>query len=222
MAQNQTPLLPLPEDLPTYPVALDNLGRISFILYQGLESAAAKTSAFRDAESPEQRIDEGLAASLVRFHVLKYLKGLGVEAVEDEWDLDCLPFMGIAFHYAGYHVKVLKGPNGSLPGCGLSEKKIRFYNQLPSMYLIENRAAQTTANLVVLWDFDSTYGLSGVWLALPAVGGKRSNDVSAFWIERIPHPSEGLTGITPPQPPPSDDLGDLLVPLQGDRRIVGQ
>ena len=208
--------------MPTYAVAMDNLAKIPLNLYQGLEAAASKTAAFRELESPNERIDEGLAASLVRFYVLKYLKGLGVEAVEEDWDLDSLPFMGISFHYAGCHVKVLKGPNGCLPGCGQSEKKTRFYNQLPSMYLVDNRPVQSSANLLVLWDFDSTYGVAAVWLALPAVGGKRPSDVSAFWIETIPHPSEGLLGVMPPAPPPTDNLDDLLVPLKGDRKAVGQ
>jgi len=218
--QNQTQLLPQPEDLPDYDRAMNNLGRIPLLLYQGLEQAASKTATFRDLECPTERMDEGMAASLVRFHLLRYLKNLGVEAqVEEEWDLDSLPFMGIAFHYSGYHVKVLKGPKGCLPGCGLSEKKVRFYNQLPSMYLIENRAVQTTANLLVLWDFDSTYALAGVWLALPAAGGKRFSEVSAFWVNRIPHPSEGLAGIAAPTPPPNDDLNDLLVPIRNDRKV---
>lgn len=220
--QNQTPLLPLPDDLPSYPSAVSRLGRIPLLLFQGLEAATAKTAAFRDAESPNERIDEGLAASLVRFHLLKYLRGLGIEASDDECDLDSLPFLGIAFHSAGFHVKVLKGPGGCLPGCGFSEKKVRFYNQVPSLYLANNQTIETKANLIVLWDFDRVYGLSGVWLALPAVGGKRLGDVSAFWIEKLPHPSEGMKGIAPPQPPPPDDLGDLLVPIQDDRKIVGQ
>ncbi len=219
--QSQTPLIDLPADMPDFQVAMATLGRVPLILYQGLEQAAAEVAAFRDANCPGEQIDEGLTASLVRFHLQRYLKRVGIESqLECDWSINRLPFMGISFHYGSYHVKVLKGAKGCLPGCGDSEKKVRFYNQVQSMYLVDNRPAQTTANLVVLWDLDLAYGLAGVWLALPAVGGARAGDVSAFWLERIPHPSEGLAGVVTQTPPPQDDLHGLVVPLEVERKAV--
>ena len=219
--QNQTPLIDLPEEMPDFQTAMSELGRIPLILYQGLEQAASEAAGFRDANCPSERMDEGLTASLVRFRLQRYLKRVGVESqLEDELSIDPLPFMGISLHYGTYHVKVLKGASGCLPGCGDSEKKVRFYNQVQTMYLVDNRPMQTNANLIVLWDLDLSYALSGVWLALPAAGGARAGEVSAFWLERIPHPSEGLAGIAPQAPPPQDDLDGLVVPLEVDRRAV--
>ncbi len=212
--QNQNSLIELPPDLPDFPTALVNLGRVPLVLYQALEDAAEKTSEFRDRECPGERLDEGLAATLLRFHAKRFLKLEGIDAQDEELTLDWLPFLGISFHYTGYHVRILKGADGCLPGCGNSEKKIRFYGQIATMYLVGNQAQQTSANLLVLWDFNAVYGLKGLWLALPAIGGSRPEDVSAFWRELLPHPAEGLSGVEPPPTPPDDDLDELIVPLE--------
>ena len=82
------------------------------------------------------------------------------------------------------------------------------------MYLVGTASRRTRANLVCLWDLNASYGLSNLWLALPAVGGMRAEDVSAFWCEPIPHPSEELK---PPPAPLEDDLGGLVVPLSDER-----
>jgi hypothetical protein len=208
----QIAILPRPEGLPDFKEALAALGRVPATLYNGLEHAAFRTSSFRDAECPGERLDGGLSASLFRFHGIRHLHKEGIEAVADEfrWTFDRLPFMGISFHYERLHVRVLKGPGGSLPGCGTSKKKNRFYGQIPTMYLIGTKPTRTKANLIVLWDFDEAYGLARLWLALPAVGGRRPQDVSAYWCESIPHPAEGLGTPPSPPPPPDDDLGGLI------------
>jgi hypothetical protein len=218
--ENQPTLLPLPADLPDFATAMSVLGRVPLVLWQTLGLGAAKTSDFRDAECPGERLDEGLAATMLRFHAKRALNEKGIDAqFDDDWSLDWLPFLGISFHYNGYHVRILKGSGGILPGCGTSRKKIAFYGQIPSMYLIGKQAAQTKANLLVLWDFDSVYGLAGLWLALPAVGGARAQDVATFWCERIPDPMEGLKGVPEPAPPqPSDDLSGLIVLLDEKRK----
>ncbi len=200
---------------------MNGLGRVPLVLYQSLEQAASKVATFREAECPGERLDDGLAATLIRFHVKRFLDSKGINAqLDEDWSMEKLPFLGISFHYNGYHVRILKGPSGNLPGCGTSEKKIRFYGQIPSMYLVGKTPQRTTANLLLLWDFDLNYGLSGLWLALPAVGAASSDNVSAFWCEPIPHPSEGLTGITPPTAPPDDDLGGMLVPITEEERKI--
>jgi hypothetical protein len=218
--QNQTTLLPLPSDLPNFTTAMGHLGIVPLNLWQALEQSASKTAAFREAECPGEKLDEGLAATLLRFHAKRFLDTQGLDAqLDDDWSLDWLPFLGISFHYGGYHVRILKGSGGCLPGCGTSEKKLKFYGQIPTMYLVGAEAHRTSANLLVLWDFDAAYGLSGLWLALPAVGGSRAQDVSAFWCEPIPHPSEGLLGVPAPPTPPTDGLDSLIVPLSEEQDV---
>ena len=215
--QTQITVLPLPPDLPSFPAAMMKLGTVPLVIYQALEEAALKTAEFRDAECPGEPLEDGLAATLLRFHAKRFLVRDGIDAhLDEDWNLDWLPFLGISFHYAGYHVRILKGSGGIVPGCGTSERKIKFYKQVPTMYLVGTTPHKPTANLLVLWDFNAVYALSGLWLALPASGGARSVDVSAFWCEPIPHPAEGLKGVPAPQPPPTDDLGNLLIPLSQD------
>jgi len=217
--ENQTTLVPLPPDLPDFNAAMANLRRVPLVVYQVLERAASKTASYRDAEFSEQRLDEGFAATMLRAHAIKSLKESGIDAEpDDDWTLDSLPFLGISFHYNGYHVKILKGSGGVLPGCGPSKRKTSFYGQIQSMYLVGNKPMRTTANLLMLWGFDSVYGLSGLWLALPALGGARAGDVSAFWCEPIPHPIEGLLGVPKPVVPPSDNLGGLLIELSEEEK----
>jgi hypothetical protein len=210
----QNNLLPLPEGLPTFQQALASLESVPSILYRGLEHAAYKTCTFRDDECPKELLDGGLSASLLRFHAIRYLQGKGIEALPDDpaWHFDHLSFMGIAFYYNQQHVRVLKGPQGSLLGCGISEKRKRFYNQLPSNYLMGNTPMRSQANLIVLWDFDPSYHLSKLRLALPAKGGRRPQDVSVYWCEVLSHPAE-TENITPPATPAGDDgLGGLIAP----------
>lgn len=134
---NQTTLLELPPDLPDFSTAMNNLGRVPLAMWDCLERAASKTASFRDSECPNERLDEGLAATLVRFHAKRYLNISGIEAqLDQDWTLDWLPFLGLSFHHNGYHVRILKGSDGCLPGCGISEKKKNFYSQIPTMYLV--------------------------------------------------------------------------------------
>jgi hypothetical protein len=212
----QISVLPLPNGLPTFESAVANLERVPDIIYRGLEHGAYKTASFRDAEFPKKRLDACLSASIFRAHAIDFLKREGIDAQADgfKWTFNDLPFMGISFYYNQLHVRILKGPNSVLPGCGRSGKKKKFYDQLPSNYLIGNKAMRSTANLIVLWDFDSAYALAQLWLALPANGGQRPQDVSAFWCDPLAHPAEKTGPITPPKP--NDDGMDKLIQTKNE------
>jgi len=203
--------LPKPLDLPTFEAALANLERVPELLYRGLEYGAYKTSAYRDAEFPEKRLDPGLSASMLRAHAIEFLQKEGLDARPDKchWKFNDLPFLGISFYFNGYHVRVLKGPDGVMPGCGRSTRKKRFYRQVANSYLIGTTIMRSTANLIVLWDFAQGYSLCQLWLALPANGGERPKDVSAYWCEPLTHPAEQSVPVT--QPTPTDDgLDDMI------------
>jgi len=216
----QTTLLERPDDLPDFESALNNLGRVPLGLYKAFEHASSKVAEFRDTHSPGQRLDECLSACLFRFHSLEFLKTEGIDAeADDDFSLDNLSFLGISFHYAGYHVRVLKGPDGELPGCGTSERKRRFFNQIPALCLVDGAVVRPTANLIVTWEFGMNYGLGQLWLVLPAIGGLLPRDVSVYWRGPIPHPAEGsLPGVPPPTVPPTDDLDDMVKRLDQPTR----
>jgi hypothetical protein len=207
----QKTLIPLPQDLPDFQSALADLGRVPDILYRGLEYAAYKTSSYRDAEFPKKWLDACLSAAIFRAHAIEFLKQEGLDAGPDgpRWWFNRLPFLGISFYYNRLHIRILKGPGGALPGCGISGRRKKFYNQLPSNYLIGNAPMRSKANLIVLWDFDSAYALAQLWLALPANGGRRPQDVSVFWCDPLVHPAE--KAAPPPPPTTQDDGMDELV-----------
>ena len=223
----QKTLFEKPADLPDFETALRNLGRVPLGLYGAFEYAASKVAEFRGAQCPGELLDECLSACLFRFHALRFLRTQGIDAQADEdFSLDRLSFLGISFHYAGYHVRVLKGPDGELPGCGASERKTRFFNQLPAYYLVDGKIVTPTGNLIVTWAFEANYGLGQLWLVLPATGGPLPKDVAAFWWEPIPHPAEGLQGvpIPPSSTPPPDDLEGMVARLDeaANEEVAGQ
>jgi hypothetical protein len=206
----QSSLIQLPGDLPTFEAALAALDHVPTILYSGLEHAAFKTSEYRESECPKRKLEAGLAATILRFQAMEYFRREGLDTVYPDgcrWSLRNLPFLGIGFYYKQVHVRVLKGPNGNLPGCGRSHQKKKYFDQLQSNYLIGNEPMRTKYNLIVLWDFDSAYGLAKLWLALPAKGASRAEHVRSFWIEAIPHPAEGT--LATPLPPPSSSLDGM-------------
>jgi len=207
----QITLLPKPDDLPDFDAALHNLEEVPTILFQALEHAAYKTSEFKEKASPTKRLDAGLAASLFRFYATGYLNDHGIRARADawKWTFNSLPFLGISFFYNEYHVRVLKGPGGALPGCGLSLRKRRFYRQLPINYLVGSTPHRSIANLIVLWDMTPTYDLAGLLLALPADGGVRQRDVSAYWINPLSHPAVS-SEATPNAGDDDEGLGSLI------------
>jgi len=206
----QQQLLPLPDDLPAFSEAHSILNDIMPMLYKGLEGGAYKVAAYRDQEFPNETLDAGLAASILRCHSSRFIRTIGTEFSMEEWIEDHIPFMGMSFYYKGYHVRIRKGPNGELPGCGDSDKIRRFYNQLSTRYLIGAETTESKCNVVVLWNFGPGYTLEQLRLALPARGAPRAENVSFYWNELIPYPTEGF-GVPPgePQPTPGSEDGGL-------------
>jgi hypothetical protein len=210
--QNAANLFELPAELPTFKAAMSRLGRVPVLLYRALEHGAVKVATYRDAEFSNERMDEGLAATMLRAHSRRFLKDNGVHAVDEDWLLDNLPFIGLSFHYDQLHVRVLKGSRGNVPGCGNSIPKLNFYNQVQTSYLVGTQTLVTDANFLVLWDFTANYDLFPLLLVLPAKGGARSEEVSVYWKEIISHPAEGgLPGTPSPLVPSGGGLDDLII-----------
>lgn len=220
----QQQLLPLPDGLPNFEEALATLGDIVPTIYKALENGAYKVSSYRESEAPNELLDAGFAASILRFHSSRDIKNIGIDFQSEDWIEDSIPFMGMSFYYKKCHVRILKGPNGELPGCGDSEKKKRFYNQLPSLYLIGTETIQSACNVVVLWNFGPSYSLEQLRLALPAKAASRAENVSAYWNQPIPYVStaiqspsptsltdDGMDKLIKPQAPSKDDEGQANV-----------
>ena len=82
----------------------------------------------------------------------------------------------------------------------MSKRRREYYNQAAVRFFDEegNRAASHT-NLLLLWDFDSLFGIAGVWMACPARAGSRSQDVVLAWKELINAPvrAQGVQDARP-------------------------
>jgi len=208
----QQQLLPLPEGLPGFEEALATLDEIILTIYKALENGAYKVSAYRDAEAPNEILDAGFAASILRFHSSKVIKNIGTDFELEDWIEDSITFMGMSFYYKKYHVRILKGPHGELPGCGDSVKKKGFYNQLPSLYLIGTETIESICNVIVLWNFGPAYNLEQLRLALPAKGASGAEHVSAYWNKPMPYPAGMMQTL--PSSAPSDDGMDKIVKPQ--------
>ena len=64
--------------------------------------------------------------------------------------------------------------------------------------------APALRSLVILWDTDSTWQFSNLYLVAPKMGDERTAE--AYWQIEIGHPAEGIA----PQPGPAGlNLGDL-------------
>jgi len=203
----QQQLLPLPDDLPSFEEACSILNEMFPMIYKGLENGAYKVAEYRDGEFPKEMLDAGLAASILRCHSSRLIRTIGTDFEFEDWVEDRIPFMGMSYHYKGYHVRIRKGPNRELPGCGDSDKIRRFYNQIPTKYLVGSEAAFSKFNVLVLWNFGPGYTLEQLRLALPAVGATRAENVSAYWNELIPYPAEA-TGTTSGGAGPTPGSGD--------------
>jgi hypothetical protein len=204
----QQQLLQLPSDLPSFAETQSTLNDMFPMIYKGLEIGAYKVAEYRDREFPKETLNSGLAACILRCHGSRLIRTIGTEFEFEDWVEDSIPFMGMSYHYRGYHVRIRKGPNGELPGCGDSDKIRRFYNQIPTKYLVGSEAAFSKFNVVVLWNFGPGYTLEQVRLALPAVGAPRAENCSAYWNEPIPYPAEGR-GTLPGGPTLGSDDGGL-------------
>ncbi len=209
---------PRPDYIPSFEEEIENLGRVPTILYHALEDAAFKARSAQDREFPGEKVDPGLSAAWFRAHALRNLRAEGIDAQEDKckWTFNRIPFSGISFYFKDRHIRVLKGCEGILPGCGYSLKKKRFYNQVSSSYLETNKPVQTKLNLIVLWDCDFTCGLSQLWLACPREGGKRPDDVDKYWCNPIRHPAEMSPPVSQGGGSPTDDLDDLIRRISDD------
>jgi hypothetical protein len=219
----QQQLLPRPDGLPTFDEAYATLSDIMPVVLKALENGAYKVSAYRDQECPQELLDAGFAASFLRFHSSRVIKTLGTDFQMEDWIEDSIPFMGMSFYYKKYHVRILKGPNAELPGCGDSEKKRRFYNQLPTLYLVGTETIKSECNVIVLWNFGPNYNLEPLRLALPARGASRAGDVSAYWNEVIPYPAEAA-GSPPASPTGNegDGMDGIIKPKDVEKRNVGK
>ena len=181
-----------PEPLPSFSEVMKELETLMRLLYESLDAGTAVCrryyDEFCDGDIPEAHLRE----MIVRGQAKRYLakNGLRVTEIKElSFRLAAEPLISLLIHYKGFALRVLKAKKGIPPGCGVSQRRRAFYNQVPVRYLGDDgKPAESRTNLVVLWDFNPAFGISSVWLACPEVAGARSQDVVLAWQEPIPNP----------------------------------
>jgi hypothetical protein len=159
-------------------------------LFRALEHGCYKNREFHENEG-ENVFDPFVSPTLVRFFAKRALRQAGFAPVDIE--MEQLSNNGLSLFFKGYHVRIRKGDNGSVPGPGQSDQLKKFYCQQTEMFEGSNGDMQIThLNLVVLWDFDELHNLAGLRLARPKGVSADGSDVNLHWIEQIPYPAEGL------------------------------
>jgi hypothetical protein len=119
-----------------------------------------------------------------------------------------------------YKVRILKVSaicDEKLPAPGASRMRQLFWNINRQLVLALEFPASVTRfpilNLIVLWETDSHFNLSKLYLACPKAGGKRIDSARAYWIEEIPRFGNCLPQAEtyPPTPDTDNDL-DITLP----------
>ena len=108
---------------------------------------------------------------------------------------------GLALEYRGLRFRILKG--AVLPTAQSTQRQ-RFYQQELPIWS-PDMPAPALRTLVILWDTDSTWQFSRLYLAAPKSGDARTAE--AYWQYEIKHPAEGIA--PPPSGPTGPDFGDL-------------
>ena len=108
---------------------------------------------------------------------------------------------GLAIEYRGLRFRILKG--AVLPAAQ-SILRQRFYQQELPLWSPDMRAP-TLRSVVILWDTDSTWQFSHLYLVAPKSGDARTAE--AYWQREIKHPAES---IAPPSPGPTERNGGDL------------
>lgn len=136
------------------------------------------------------RVDyDGAAFStLVRLHAKNYYRRKGYDAV----DIEEVSLTGLSLKLEGYHIKIWKAHDSSLPAPGSSEPKQAYYQQTLNF---DGGERPEIIRLAVIWNVNASRALSAMWLVCPKDGDETSAE--AYWTERIPDPSLEIPQFNP-------------------------
>jgi hypothetical protein len=195
--------------VPAFEEIVPDLEDLPAVLYECIEAGTIRGRAVADEERfGEDPLDPWLVSTVLRGRVRKMLKRRGVDStIDGPFNLSSQPLVGLLFHFKMYSFRILKAVQGCAPGCGQSRPRHRFYDQVPTKYRSQDgKLCTSKLNLLLLYPPDAAAHLI---LACPSMGARFAHEVDYHWIEKLPHPGEDIRG-TPPTPPPSDSLADIV------------
>ena len=195
MTANTTPPLFTCETDPD--LIVSDLEPLLFAVYEAFEAALPHVEQLIEREGFERT--PALFSHLVRCKAKAYLQGFDCRD-EDPPQIEQVMLDGLALEYRGLHFRILKG--AVLPAAQSTQRQ-RFYQQELPIWS-PDMPAPVLRSLVILWDTDSTWQFSHLYLAAPKTGDERTAE--AYWQVEIRHPAEGI--VAPP-PSPARPAGDL-------------
>jgi len=185
-------------DYPNVPGPAETLDALAWLhpeLYRGIEYGVfeAKTH----FQTKQISHDGAAFSTLVRLHAKNYYRNKGLDAV----DVEQVNLTGLSLKLDGYHIKIWKASDSSLPVPGRSEPKQAFYQQRLNF---EGGQRPDVIHLAIIWNVSKpAQELSAIWLVCPKDGNEKSAE--DYWTVRIPDPALDIP-LSATELPPTDDL----------------
>jgi hypothetical protein len=196
MAANITPPLFTCETDPD--LIVSDLEPLLGAVYEAFEVALPHVEQLIEREGFERT--PALFSHLVRCKAKAHLCAFDCRD-EEQPQIERVMLDGLALEYRGLRFRILKG--SELPTAQSSQRQ-RFYQQELPIWT-PDMPAPALRSLVILWDTDSTWQFSHLYLTAPKTGDERTAE--AYWQIEIGHPAESITA--PPQGSAGPDSGDL-------------
>lgn len=191
--------IPAPFTCETEPdLIVSGLEPLLSAVYEAFEIATPHVEQLIEREGFERT--PALFSHLVRCKAKAQLRAFDCRD-EDQPQIEQVMLDGLALEYRGLRFRILKG---SVLPAAQSAQRQRFYQQELPIWS-PDMPAPVLRSLVILWDTDSTWQFSHLYLAAPKTGDERTAE--AYWQVEIGHPAEGMAA--PPPGPAGSDKGDL-------------
>jgi hypothetical protein len=174
------------------------------VIVEALETGTVRANEFFKRHG--KAVNRQLFPSLVRYFAGEHLSDEG--HVIDELDREVIGNIGLSMKYRERRIRIWKADGDTLPAPGTSNAKSGFLNQqLAWDFRVPESPTHVDFNLVVLWNVDHKFRLSGMHLALPESAELAWTPAKAHWVERIPIPFVEAPAV--PDEMSVDDTYDL-------------
>ena len=177
--------------VPSFEATAKSLKPIIPAFWRAMEFAVAKNQEYFEKLCDKEKPASHIREMIVRHQAKRYFKRLDVRVEEEPdngFNLINQPLVALNLRLGPVALRVLKGRDGAVPGCGYSVARKRFYGQFPTRHIDANhQIRETKLNLLILWNFDKEFNLDQLRLACPQKGGFRAQDVECYWNEPLPH-----------------------------------
>ncbi len=184
--------------IPTFDVVYAELADFLAIVVEGLERGTAHASAYY--ETRNRKIESALASMLTRSVAKEYLSDKALIAIQ-EFDRKDIANIGLRMSVGRHDIWIWKSPDNNIPYPGPSLLKRRFLNQGQSHFDSPVFSIIPDIRLAIIWNVDSRYRLTEVYLALPK--GAPTTIFGApdtYWCRPIPYGAETAQPAQPARP----------------------